>query len=51
MDVDLAERPQMQRAAMKTVSHPSQRDFTLALFSPYKNVLFIKLCDLRNPPN
>ena len=51
MDVDLAERPQMQRAAMKTVRHPSQRDFTLALFPPYKNVLFIKLCDLRNPPN
>ena len=36
---------------MKTVSHPSQRDFTLALSPSYKIVLFIKLCDLRNPPN
>ena len=51
LDVDLAERPQMQRAAMKTVSHPSQRDFPLALFPSYKIVLCMKLCDLRNPPN
>lgn len=34
LDVDLTERPQMQRAAMKTVS---QRDFPLALFPPIKS--------------
>lgn len=27
LDVDPAERPQMQRPTMKTASHPSQRDF------------------------
>lgn len=47
LDVDLTERPQMQRAAMKTVS---QR-FSSCSLSLYKIVLFIKLCDLRNPPN